>query len=179
MKKRFLIPAIIVALTLVVCSINYNWLYYRVYPFDRITGEYEITVNGKSPRLAEEYYEYADDGKIRLQNDTEDFSIKGGEYGRYTIGFVIDDKELFELTGDERFKETKDLELSVVYHNLNWWHISELDIEIDVACENGEWYVYYNIDLEEPGEDFRGRKSNTRKKISIDEIENTEISIGM
>ena len=66
-----------------ICAFNYQWIYYRFYPFDRITGEYEITVNGMHIDTIDEYYEYEIGEKIRLKNDTESFKIKGGAYGVY------------------------------------------------------------------------------------------------
>lgn len=179
MKKVFLILVTIVAVILVVCVFNYKWIYYRCYPFDRITGEYEITVNGKEIDMFNEYYEYENNGKIRLENDTENFKIKGGKYGRYEIGFVLNEDVLYKLTNDEKFKEYGSLDLSIAYLNTNWWHISELDIEIDIVKDNGEWYVCYDVELGEPLENFQITTSNVSRKIKLEEVNNTEILIGI
>jgi len=177
MKKVFLIVSII--FVLVICAFNYKWIYYRFYPFDRITGEYDISVNGKEINAIDEYYEYENGGKIRLENDTENFKIKGGKYGRYEIGFVLSEDELYKLTNDERFKGNGNIDLSVSYLNTNWWHISELDIEIDIVKDNDEWYVCYNLELEEPLENFENKTSNVSKKIKLSEIGDAEIMIGI
>ena len=95
MKKVILIFSVIMAIVLVICAFNYQWIYYRFYPFDRITGEYEISINDKEIDSVDEYYEYENDGKIRLENDTENFKIKGGKYGRYEIGFVLSNAVAF------------------------------------------------------------------------------------
>lgn len=179
MKKVFIILGILVALILVIGAFNYKWIYYRVYPFDRITGEYEISVNGKEVSIIEAYYEYENGGKIRLENDTENFKIKGGKYGRYEIGFILDEDILYKLTDDEKFKGNGNIDVSVVYMNTNWWNISELDIEIDIIKDNGEWYVCYDVELEEPLENFQSATSNVSKKIKLSEIETAEISIGI
>ncbi|MBO4951269.1 MAG: hypothetical protein J6E38_09725 [Clostridia bacterium] len=179
MKKRFLILLIFIIVLLIICAFNFKWIYYRLYPFDRITGEYEISVNGKEINPVGEYYEYGNSGKIRLENDTESFKIKGGEYGRYEIGFVLSGDTLYQLTNDKQFKDGGNVDLSIIYYNTNWWHISELDIEIDIVKDNDEWYVCYNLELEEPLENFKTTTSNLSKKIKLAEINNTEILIGI
>lgn len=179
MKKVFLILSTILVFGLVICAFNYKWIYYRFYPFDRITGEYEITINNKKIDSVEEYYEYGNSGKIRLENDTENFKIKGGKYGRYEIGFVLSEDALYKLTNDEKFKENGNIDLSIAYLNTNWWHISELDIEINILKDNGEWYVCYDVELEEPLENFQTTTSNVSKKIKLSEIDTAEILIGI
>ena len=179
MKKVILIFSVIMAIVLVICAFNYQWIYYRFYPFDRITGEYEISINDKGIDAVDEYYEYENSGKIRLENDTENFKIKGGKYGRYEIGFVLSNAVLYEMTNDEKFKECRDIDLSIAYLNTNWWHISELDIKIDIAKINGEWYACYDVELEEPLENFQIATSNVSKKIKLSEIDSSEILIGI
>jgi len=179
MKKKFLILSIVLAFVLVICAFNYKWLYYHFYPFARITGEYDITVNGKEINAIDEYYEYENDGKIRLDNDTENFKIKGGKYGRYEIGFVLNEDTLYKLTNDEKFKGNGNIDLSIAYFNTNSWHISKLDIEIDILKDNEEWYVCYDVELEEPLENFKVTTSNVSKKIKLSEINTAEILIGI
>ncbi len=179
MKKILLILTTIFAFVLLICALNYKWIYYYCYPFDRITGEYEISVNDIDIDAIDEYYQYENDGKVRLSNDTENFKIKGGNYGRYEIGFMLSGDVLYETTNDEKFKECEDIDLSIAYFNTNWWHISELDIEINIVKDNNEWYVCYNVELEEPLENFQITTSGVSKKIKLDEVRNTEILIGI
>lgn len=179
MKKTFLILSIVLAFVLAICAFNYKWIYYRFYPFDRITGEYEITVNGREVNTIEEYYEYENGGKIRLENDTENFKVKGGKYGRYEIGFVLSEDTLYKLTNDDKFKGNGNIDLSIAYLNTNWWHISELDIEIDIVKDSDEWYVFYELELEEPLENFQITTSNVSKRIKLSEIDTAEILIGI
>ena len=179
MKKIFLILAIVIAFVLAICAFNYKWIYYHFYPFDRITGEFEISLNGKEINAFDEYYEYENGGKIRLENDTENFKIKGGKYGKYEIGFVINGATLYKLTNDEKFKGNGNIDLSIAYFNTNWWHISELDIEINIVKDNGEWYVGFDVELEEPLENFNVTTSNVSKKIKLSEIDTAEILIGI
>ena len=149
MKKVILIFSVIMAIVLVICAFNYQWIYYRFYPFDRITGEYEIFINDKEIDAVDEYYEYENGGKIRLENDTENFKGNGN------------------------------IDLSITYLNTNWWHISELDIEINIVKDHDEWYVCYDVELEEPLENFKITTSNVSKKIKLSEIGNAEILIGI
>lgn len=179
MKKIFIILGIFLTLVLTICAFNYKWIYFRFYPFDRITGEYEISLNGKEINTVDEYYKHENNDKIRLENDTENFKIKGGKYGRYEIGFVINEDTLYKLTDDETFKGNGDIDLSIAYFNTNWWHISELDIEINIVKENDEWYVYYDVELEEPLENFKITTSNISKKIKLSDVNNAEILIGI
>ena len=179
MKKIFLILAIVIAFVLAICAFNYKWIYYRFYPFDRITGEFEISLNGKEINAVDEYYEYENGGKIRLENDTENFKIKGGKYGRYEIGLVLNEDTLYKLTNDEKFRGNGNIDLSIVYFNTNWWHISELDIEINIVEDNDEWFVCYDVALEEPMENFNVTTSNVSKKIKLSEIDTAEILIGI
>lgn len=178
MKKVILMFSAIMAVVFVICALNYQWIYYRFYPFDRITGEYEISVNGKEIDTVDEYYAYEKGKRIRLENDTENFKIKGGSYGIYTIGFVLNGDVLYQLTKDEKFKEYPDVDLSIDYFNTNWWHVSTIDIEFDVVKENGEWYVLCDTQLKEPTEDFQIKTSNQSRKIKLDEIENSVLFIG-
>lgn len=178
-KLGIIILAIALAFVLVICAFNYEWIYYRVYPFDRITGEYEISVNGKEINNIDEYYEFENSGKLRLENDTENFKIKGGKYGGYKIGFLINEDTLYELTNDETFKGNDNIDLSITYFNTNWWHISELDIEIDIVKDNGEWCVCYDVELEEPLEGFEPYTSSIAKKIKLSDVNNVEILIGI
>ena len=154
MKKRLLILAALFVAALIICAFNYKWIYYRIYPFDRITGEYEISVNGKEIDTVDEYYEYE-------------------------IGFVLSEEVLYKLTNDERFKGNGIVDLSIAYFNTNWWHISELDIDIDIVKNNDEWYVCYDVELEEPLESLQITTSKVSKKIKLDEVDNAEILIGI
>ena len=67
----------------------------------------------------------------------------------------------------------------ISYLNTNWWHISELDREINIVKDNDEWYVYYDVELEEPMENFNVTTSNVSKKIKLSEIDTAEILIGI
>ena len=179
MKKTFLILSIVLAFVLAICAFNYKWIYYRFYPFDRITGEYEITVNGKEVNTIEEYYEYENGGKIRLENDTENFKIKAGKYGPHKIGFVISDEKLHELTKDDRFIDYGNIDLSIICFETNWWHVSELDIEIDIRKENDEWFVCYDVEYSNALENDEELGQRVTKKVLLSEVSKSDIYVGI
>jgi len=179
MKKKILILSIVFAFVLVICAFNYKWIYYHFYPFDRITGEYEITVNGKEVNTIEEYYEYENGGKIRLENDTENFKIKAGKYGPYKIGFVISDEKLHELTKDDRFIGYGNVDLSIICFETNWWHVSELDIEIDIQKENDEWFVCYDVEYSNALESDEELGQRVTKKVLLSEVSKADIYVGI
>ncbi len=179
MKKTFLILSIVFTFILVICAFNYQWIYYRFYLFDRITGEYEINVNGKHIDTIDEYYEYENDGKVRLENDTENFKIKAGKYGPYKIGFVISDEKLHELTKDDRFINYGDVDLSIICFETNWWHVSELDIEIDIRKENGEWFACYNVEYSNALGNDEESGQRVSKKVLLSEVSKSYIYVGI
>ena len=179
-KKSLWIILAVILFVVMIGAYNWQWIYYRAYPFDRITGSYEITVNGSKVTGIEEYYAnetYDGIGKIRLENDTENFTIKGGMYGPFYIGFVLDDDEIYRLTNDEKFKGYGDVDIQLTYFNTNWWNISKLDIKIDITKENGEWYACYDVELEQPTEDFERKTYNESRKIKVDELGEKEFLV--
>ena len=48
-----------------------------------------------------------------------------------------------------------------------------------IVKESDEWYVCYEVKLEEPLENFEITTSNISKKIKLSEIDNVEILIGI
>ena len=176
MNKKVVWLITVVIIASIVVAFNYEWFYYRLYPFDRITGTYSITVNGESIYSSEQYFEHIPDEKIRLENDTKSFRIKDGPYGMCTIGFVVDADTLYKATGDENVKEYGDVDLSVNFFNTNWWHITVLDIKIDIFEEEDKWYAYYDIKWICPTENFEKIEHSFSKKAELGE--STGIQIG-
>lgn len=171
MKKMMVVCATAVIMFALIIAFNYEWIYYRVYPFDRISGTYSIKINDENVTNIDEYYEYENQGKIRLENGTKNFKIKGGKYGFYKIGFMLDNEELYNITNDEYFRKIEDLDVSAVYFCTNWWHIVNADIDIKLNKENDEWYISYEIDY--------GANVNLSRKIKLDELKKTQIIFGI
>ena len=92
---------------------------------------------------------------------------------------MLSEDILYKLTNDEKFKGNGNVDLSIVYLNTNWWNISELDIEINIVKDNDGWYVCYDVELEEPLENFEIATSKVSKKIKLSELDSAEILIGI
>jgi len=165
-KKVVRLLSAVAVLIMIIVSFNYKWLYYHLYPFDRITGTYSITVNGEKIYPIEEYYVTETGGKIRLENDTKSFKTKGG-YGMQGIGFIVDNDILYKITNDDRFKECDDVDLNISYFNTNEWHLIEFDIKIDIVDEADKWYACYDVNWICPNEDFEKVEHSYSKKCEL------------
>lgn len=181
MKKKIIaFTAVIIVALFVVIAFNYKPIYYRLYPLDRITGTYSIKLNHGRITCSEPYYEYGgNDNKIKLENAAENFKIRAGKYGSYKIGFVIHSNDLYRITNDPYFLGKDDIDLSVVYFNTNWWHITNIDIEIDIREENDEWYAFYVIAFTEPTEEGNIVSNTVSQNVKLDALEDTKIIFGI
>jgi len=180
MKKKIVFVCIITSICILFIFVwNCNWLYYRLYPFDRITGTVSITVDGNRIASSEQYYEYENGGKIRLSNDTEKFAIEGRKYGGYEIGFIMSNDELYKATKDKFFLETDDVDLSFLYINTNWWHITQMDVNFEFLKERDVWYVVYDVEYSEPTEDGEIFTNSVSRKIRVDQLNKSKVSVGV
>lgn len=185
MKKALIIfaaLATVIPLVVAICIFGIPWVYYRVYPFDRITGEYEITVNGKEINaVVDEYYEIDGEGKVRLTSDSKKFKIKGNTYDVYKIGFIVSGDDLYKATNDSRLLDYDDVDLAVNYFKTNKWSIADIDIDIDLVEENGEWYVLFDIEYYWASGEYMGHLSTTSKhsqKVKLEDLEKEKIFFG-
>lgn len=153
--------SIALAVIFLVCTLVYTIkpIYYRVYPFDRFTVNYTISYNGEEVRCKEKYYCFEDDNKIPVRKTGKNrFKIRGGAYGIYNIGFVVDTKSLYALTDyNEDFLAIEPFDCSFRYFNTNWWHITDIDIYIDFFEADNEWYANCKMVITEPDVDESGR----------------------
>lgn len=134
-------------------------IYYRVYPFNRFTITYAVNYNGEEVRCAERYFSFEDDEHITVRNTGKrSFKIRGGNYGRYTIGLVVDPKTLYGVTDcDETFLSLDDFNFRFDYFNTNWWHITDIEIYIEFVKIDGEWHAEYKQVITEPDIDESGK----------------------
>ncbi|MCL2152012.1 MAG: hypothetical protein FWH57_03475 [Oscillospiraceae bacterium] len=155
---RWVAPLIGIAV-LMICIIISSVLFinkgsnkYRFYSGDRITGTFTMTVAGDEYDPVEEILEYENTGTQRLKTTSIDgFSIKGGKYGSYKISFMLDNKELYRLTGDAFFeKQTSNPILTFQYINTNWWHVTNMTLTAEMIEENDEWVVNVEVVYSEP-----------------------------
>ena len=186
MKKTLIIIAVVVALIVAfsISAVNIPWLYifYRIYPFDRLTGEYDITVNGEELNAElTKYYEY-DGDRNKLKGRPGKFSIKGNDYAVYKIGFIVSDEDFYKATNDSRFIDYGDVDLSVNYLKTNRWMVCDFDIDIDLIEENGEWYVCYDIEYYAYLDEFPSRddvKFEYSKIVKLSDIEKENFPFGV
>ncbi len=177
-KKTIILASIItllaVAITLI--AFNYKHIYYRLFPTDRITGTYSFTIEGNEPEFVlDEYYEFEDSGKVRLESEGFCFKIAGGEYGRYKIGFMANGDDLYSATADKSFQK-KDYDFSISYMNANWWNVTEIELDINLIKED-KWYAVYQIDYTNILEDGTKSSDSINKKIALDEKQ--EVMFGL
>ena len=125
---------------------------YRFYSGDRITGTFTMTVAGDEYNPVEEILEYENTGTQRLQTTSiHGFTIKGGKYGSYKISFMLDNKELYRLTGDTFFEtQTSNPILTFQYINTNWWHVTNMTLTAEMNVKNDEWVVNVKVFYSEP-----------------------------
>ena len=175
LKKKIIVFSIIVFIFIIVVAaiINIDYLKPRLYSGDRITGTIIIAVNGEKYYPNVETFEYENNGTQRLSYDgTSNFSIPGGKYGSYRIGFELDNKELYRLTKDVLFLSYEtDPMLFFQYINTNWWHVTNMELSVEMENHNGEWILNTKVYYQENSED--GTESNyppTEKTISYSDV---------
>jgi hypothetical protein len=126
---------LIISVILIAFAFTLSNHYYkdRSYSGDRITGTFIMTVSGKEYNPVEKMLYFHDKDTQRLSTSGSSFSIKGGEYGPYEIIFLLDNKELYKLTGDIQFDlYTKNPQLTFRYFNSNWWRITRMELSAEI-----------------------------------------------
>lgn len=153
-------------------------IYYRVYPFDRFTVNYNISYNGEEVSCAEKYYRFEDSRKNVRNAGKHRFKIHGGDYGEYEIGLVVDNETLYGMTEDDIFLTFEDFEFKIVYFNANSWHITDIDINIEIVNKNGEWCAVYKVNYTEPDIDESGKTitESIEGEVLLKNLKESEIS---
>ena len=176
MKKKVIrcsiigLAILLIPVIVFMCSRPYP-LKYFFYSGDRITGTFTMSVAGIKYEPVDEMLEYANQGTQRLNTNGAAFSIKGGNYGSYKISFVLDNKELHKLTGDEYFEVyTSNPALTFQYINTNWWHVTEMTLSAEMVLLNNEWTVNTKVVYTEPLENGSISENKVENSFSYDEI---------
>ena len=157
MKRKQIVCFIVFVIAIIVTAVsvsNIGYLKTRLYFGDRITGTFVLTVGEEKYIPTEQLLEYENEVTQKLNLDAmSSFSIKGGKYGSYKIGFLLDNEELYRLTGDEIFRsyETNPT-LIFQYINTNWWHITEISLSAEMVMIDGEWVVNTKVVYSESNE---------------------------
>ncbi len=122
-KTTAIILAVILLFIGIICFF-YKPLYYRVYPWDRITGTIHVTIDGEEYELknSEITASYTGHGKkvgngYNNSDDGTKVSMHGGDYGPYS--FFI------------RIEEVDSLIEAVVYQ-YNSWNVTKFDLDISI-----------------------------------------------
>ena len=129
-RKAAKIMAVLLAAVLLLAGtvfLFFRPLYYRIYPFDRITGTVRIAIDGENYDLkAGDVTGMLDSSEIKVgfRNgaDGAELSVRGGEYGPYRLMIHVDGMSS---------------PLEAVVYQTNRWNVSkfELEISIDRAAE--------------------------------------------
>jgi len=136
-------------------------VYYRLYPWDRISGTVHVTIDGRAYELKPESfggYIYGGDDvpkpmNINISNDgSAEIGIKGGGYGDYSTELRTASPEIMIGMGTFQF---------------NWWNVERFDLYVDIDTVNGT--VRYSGERSFIAEDGRTEKREIDKTQSIGE----------
>lgn len=143
MKKSIKIVTAVTAVILAAILImNIPFVKARLYFGDRITGTFNISVNGVEYIPADTSWQFDNGSEQELNGGAESFSIKGGEYGTYNIIFTLDNSKLAELTGGEVFsKLPENTRLVCTYVNDNRQNITSMNLTADLSQKDGRWVL--------------------------------------
>lgn len=121
MKKSMKITVLIVLIAVIAfAGLFHTDIYVRCYPKDRIVGQYTVMLDGKPVDYTVRYC--SDDRETEnLCGENGKFSIKGGEYGGYTV--------ILSPTKESE-KNLPDIKLEIFSHN--WWNIISFALTCDV-----------------------------------------------
>ena len=159
---------------IVVIAISFSRPYpskYFFYLGDRITGTFTMSVAGIEYNPVDEMFEYENQGTQRLSSVDSGFSIKGGAYGSYKISFILDNKELYRLTGDKSFETySSNPAITFQYINANWWHVTEMALSVEMIFIDDEWILNTKVVYTEPREDGSIFEGVVEKSFLYDEV---------
>ena len=130
-RKVFIIVlCAVIGLILLICALFATLraalptLYYRIYPFARITGTVTVTVDSKPYVLkadsvsAEENASFIETPQVRLYADgSAHVAIRAGKYGGY--GFLL------SVDGVEH-------PMHIASYQANWWNVTKFDLRVTV-----------------------------------------------
>lgn len=150
MKRRCMVICSICILAVVLLA---GWflckpIFYRLYPFDRITGTLTVTVDGEIYIPESSDFDGLTNFQLR-EDGTSKLRIHAGEYGGYPI--------LLHLDADA----VKEIEIRCFQGN--WWDVAKFDLQVNVQTDAQT--VTVTGEYSTVGEDYRR---------SADRIDNTK-----
>jgi len=185
-RKKWTVPVGIVITLLLIDGLAFLMLPtipYRLHIGDRITGTFSMTVAGEPYRPADATLGFfdGDKGAQKIKFDggsSGKFSIKGGEYGKYTIGFILDNEELYKLTRNPKFLSYNcDPTLTFEYVNANWWHVTKLTLTAEMVSLNDTWAIKCKAVYREPTERGAIMEHTAEKYLFYNEVMAGEASL--
>ena len=146
-KRIFISTLILLAIVnLGIYLINIPFIKVRMFSGDRITGSFNMSVNNIEYDPVEASVKYEKSGTYRLTQNGNDFSIKGGEYGRYDIVFYLENRIFFDITDDNSFNNyPEQTPLCFSYINAPNWNIADIYIKVSLEKEGDDWNLVVNI----------------------------------
>lgn len=173
MAKKKKIAVILISIVLI-CLLIYTVkpVYYRVYPFNRFTVEYNISCEGNQVECIERYCVTDWDKRIIKGKDDGKFKVRGGVYGNYDFIFVVDNETLYNITEDKVFLDSNDINLKTTYQNFNEWHITKISVDVEIIRIDGEWYAVYQKSVTEPQSDMTSKTvtEKSENKVPLKEL---------
>lgn len=175
MKKRVIIVVCVAVAVVLVAGVALTTLPYfknRLYLGDRFTGAFSMTVSGIPYVPTDATVEYENQGTQRLATDgAGQFRIKGGSYGNYQIGFILDNNKLYELTNHPLFKAySLSPTLTFRYMNVNWWHVTEMILTANMSLSDGHWTLDCQAVYKESTENGGFAEDTVEKSFTYDEV---------
>lgn len=131
-KKQIIIFIVIVAIFII--SFPIRFLFVRYFPFDHITGEVTVTVNGSPVSFSQEdtLSVYLNEAKVdsayKIEDNKITFKTKGCEKGYCSFEFTTN------INGEEVTQEFG-------YRIYNWWEIVRIEYIVDFDDTGDELVV--------------------------------------
>lgn len=140
--KAVILIAVIIAAVLI--GVFHTDVYLRIYPKDRISGTYTVTLDGKPVDYRARYTSDFQEEELPCgENGT--VGLKGGEYGRYTVILEPGDGAPEKLPG-----------IRLEIFNSNWWNFVKFDLTCGIKtvgkqfeAEMGLTYSYYDVNAKQ------------------------------
>ena len=178
-KQYFKVGAVTVSILLVLSVLtlaivqfitNSNHIKGRYYPDDRITGSFSMTVSGErydpDIKIPED-----NSGSNRLTASASGFSIVGDEKELYTISFLLDNKELYRLTGDPQFDLfDENPVITFEYFKTSWWHFTTMTLTAEMVVVDNEWIVKIRADHRWPSDGTKFYEDTVEKSFTYNEV---------
>ena len=158
MSKRKIL-AVAAAAAVILCAtagLAVRWILGGQNGSDLIRGTFSATADGKELAVGEGRWtgENGEGERFRLRDGA--FSAAGGTYGVYDFIFVLDNRALADLTGDDVFLALPEqTQLVYQYVSPSRQNRSDLALHADLVRNGGQWLLKMSADYEQSGDGGR------------------------